>query len=254
MSHPAHHTGVDGRRRRDWRDEHGVALIIALLATILLTAMGVGLVLLTNTETSITANYRDGQEALYAADAGVERVVQDLLSQNDWNQILSGGLQSGFFDGSSSVTLANGTSLSVEAVRANLQAETDSANTWGTNSPRWQWYGRGFASDLLPTGGLDSRAYIMAFVGDDPSEIDGDPTRDVNGVVTIHVEAFAANGARKVLEVTVSRTASTEIERGYIAQRGQEELNQRARKAAVQTPGRSLTNMEMNVNTGTFVP
>jgi hypothetical protein len=252
MSHRASHPRDCARRRRDWRDERGVALIIALLATVLLTALGIGLVLLTNTETVITANYRDGQEALYAADAGVERVVQDLLSQNDWNQILAGGLQSGFFDGNASVTLANGAPLDVEAVRANLQAETDTANTWGTNDPAWQWYGRGYASAFLPGGGLDNRSYIVAFVGDDPSEIDGDPTRDTNGVVTIHVEAFAANGAHKVLEVTVSRTASTEIERGYIAQRGQEELNQRARKAAVQTPGRSLTNMQMNVTAGTF--
>ena len=40
--------------------------------------------------------------------------------------------------------------------------------------------------------------------------------------------------------MTVARTSSTEIERGQIAQRGQEELNQRARKAAVQTPGKAL--------------
>jgi hypothetical protein len=53
-----------------------------------------------------------------------------------------------------------------------------------------------------------------------------------------------------VIEVTVARSSSTEIERGQIAQRGQEELNQRARKAAVQTPGKSLTNMRMGVQTG----
>jgi hypothetical protein len=45
----------------------------------------------------------------------------------------------------------------------------------------------------------------------------------------------------------VARTSSTEIERGQIAQRGQEELNQRARKAAVQTPGKSITNTRMTV-------
>jgi hypothetical protein len=57
-------------------------------------------------------------------------------------------------------------------------------------------------------------------------------------------------GTRKVIEVTVARTSSTEIERGQIAQRGQEELNQRARKAAVQTPGKTLGNMQMNTGTG----
>jgi hypothetical protein len=43
------------------------------------------------------------------------------------------------------------------------------------------------------------------------------------------------------VEVTIAKTDSTEIERGQIAQRGQEELNQRARKAAVQVPGKALT-------------
>ncbi len=63
------------------------------------------------------------------------------------------------------------------------------------------------------------------------------PLADVNGTLTLHAEAIGPTGTRKVIEVTVARTSSTEIERGQIAQRGQEELNQRARKAAVQTPG-----------------
>jgi hypothetical protein len=65
--------------------------------------------------------------------------------------------------------------------------------------------------------------------------------------------AIGPSGTRKVIEVTVNRTSGTEIERGQIAQRGQEELNQRARKAAVQTPGKSLTNMRMNTRTGSMV-
>ena len=74
-----------------------------------------------------------------------------------------------------------------------------------------------------------------------------------NGTLTLHAEAYGPNGSRKVVEVTVARTSSTEIERGQIAQRGQEELNQRSRKAAVQTPGQKLTNMRMNTSTGNLV-
>ena len=75
---------------------------------------------------------------------------------------------------------------------------------------------------------------------------------DTNGTLTLHAEAYGPSGTRKVIEVTVARTASTEIERGQIAQRGQDELNQRARKAAVQQTGKALTNMKMNVTTGTL--
>jgi hypothetical protein len=91
------------------------------------------------------------------------------------------------------------------------------------------------------------------WVADDPSEDDGNPQADVNGTLTLHAMAIGPGGTRKVIEVTVARTSSTEIERGQIAQRGQEELNQRARKAAVQTPGKSLTNMRMNTSTGGMV-
>jgi len=232
------------------RDERGIALIIALFATILLTALGVALVLLTNTETMITSNYRDSQQTLYAADAGVETAMQDLLLEADWNRVLAGAEHSGFFDAASAVTLGDGTALSVESVKTEVQAQTDRLHYWGLNDARWQWYARGFASDLLPGGGLNSNVYLMVFVGDDPAEEDGDPTRDSNGVLTLHVEAYGRGGSRKALEVTVSRTSNIEIERGYIAQRGQEELNQRARKAAVQNPGRSLTEMRMSLTGG----
>jgi hypothetical protein len=229
------------------RDERGIALIIALFATILLTALGVALVLVTNTETVITANYRDSQQTLYAADAGIETAMQDLLLEADWNRVLGGAEHSGFFDGASTVTLGDGTTLNVESVKTELQARP---NYWGANGPQWQWYARGFASDLLPGGGLNSNVYLAVFVADDPSETDGKNMLDGNGVLTLHIEAFGPGGSRKALEVTVSRTSSTEIERGYIAQRGQEELNQRARKAAVQNPGRSLTEMQMSLTGG----
>jgi hypothetical protein len=50
-----------------------------------------------------------------------------------------------------------------------------------------------------------------------------------------------------VIEVTVARTDSTEIERGYTGQRGQDEQNRRARKAAVQTPGKALSNNQISL-------
>jgi hypothetical protein len=53
---------------------------------------------------------------------------------------------------------------------------------------------------------------------------------------------------KKVIEVTLARTDTTEIERGYTGQRGQDEQNRRARKAAVQTPGKTLTRQEISIN------
>ena len=57
----------------------------------------------------------------------------------------------------------------------------------------------------------------------------------------ITYEAYGPGGVRRVIEATLARTDTTELERGYTGQRGQDEQNRRARKAAVQTPGKSLT-------------
>jgi len=242
------------RRARLVRDEQGVALIIALMASMLLTALGIALIMVTNTETQITSNFRNGQEALYAADAGVERVVQDLLMVPRWNDILTGTVTSGFVDGTMTPRLPGGGALiNLSTATAQLQAETDTANLWGANNPAWRLYAWGPVTGLLPNATIDSWMYMAVWIADDPSEIDGDPLSDTNGVMTLHSEAFGPSGTRKVVEVTVARTSGTEIERGQIAQRGQEELNQRARKAAVQTPGRGLTASKMGLSTGNMV-
>jgi type IV pilus assembly PilX-like protein len=240
-------------------DQSGVALIIALMAMMLLTALGAAVVMVSNTETHIAGNYRNSQEALYAADAAVERVVQDLLLIPRWNDILGGTAQSGFVDGgmSASKELPAGGTMTLccgtNTATAQLQAETDTLNQWGANNPKWQLFAWGPLTDMLPNDQIDSPMYVAVWVADDPAETDGNPATDGNGTLTLHAEAVGPSGTRKVIEVTVARTSSTEIERGQIAQRGQEELNQRARKAAVQTPGKTLSNMRMNNSTGNLV-
>jgi Tfp pilus assembly protein PilX len=54
------------------RDERGIALIIVLFATLLMTVIGLGMMYSTNMETAINHNYRDSQVALYAALAGLQ--------------------------------------------------------------------------------------------------------------------------------------------------------------------------------------
>lgn len=232
--------------------EQGTALVIALMAVLLLTALGAAVVMVTNTETNISANYKNSQEALYAADAAVERVVQDLLMVPRWNDILDGTSQSAFVDGSMSVSksLPGGGVIKLDTATVQLQGDSDASATWGANNPQWRLFAWGPIADMLPGDAIDSPMYVAVWIADDPAEADGNPAADTNGTLTLHAEAFGPAGTRKVIEVTVGRTSSTEIERGQIAQRGQEELNQRARKAAVQTPGKTLSNMQMNVGTG----
>src|SRR5207237_7108838 len=125
------------------RDERGTALIIALMAMMLLTALGAAVVMVSSTETAISSNYRNGQEALYAADAALERVVQDLLMIPRWNDILTGTSQSGFVDGAMTAqkTLPGGGRMTLccgaNTATGQLQSETDTLNLWGPNNPQW---------------------------------------------------------------------------------------------------------------------
>jgi Tfp pilus assembly protein PilX len=269
------------RRARRLRDERGMALVIALLTMLLLTALGMSLMLTTATETMVTSNYRDGIEAMYAADAGIERTMQDLLTVADWNTVLaspdgvSAGVTSGFVTGNLSPVLGDGKLLDlVKATNSancpqvsppsttpcsNAQMDQSIAGIrpWGTNNPRWRLYAHGPVADFVPTGTINSPFYVAVWVADDPSENDGDPSTDGSaltnpgrGVIQLRAEAYGPGGARRTIETTLARTDSTEIERGYTGQRGQDEQNRRARKAAVQTPGKLLTRSEMSLGGG----
>ncbi|MEW6320924.1 MAG: pilus assembly PilX N-terminal domain-containing protein [Acidobacteriota bacterium] len=264
----------DSRRRPDLRDERGIALIVSLMAMMLLTALGVGLLMTTTSETLITNNYRSSSEAFYAADAGVERVMQDLLTVPDWNRILRGELQSAFTDGppSGERALPGGGSLNLTSATNMLNCAKTSAcsddemnawtaeRPWTTNNPRWQLYAYGPLAQMIETGTVVSPMYVVVWVADDSAENDGLPTADGTaatnpgrGVISLRAEAFGPSGVRQAIEVTVARTDTTELERGYTGQRGQDEQNRRARKAAVQSPGKALSRATMGLATGTLV-
>jgi Tfp pilus assembly protein PilX len=54
--------------------EEGVALIAAILTLLLLSAITAGIIILTNTETSTSSNFKDEQRAFFSAKAGIEEV------------------------------------------------------------------------------------------------------------------------------------------------------------------------------------
>ena len=254
------------------QNERGISLIIALMSTLLLTALGLGLVMITMTETMISANYRDGGEAVYAADAGIERTMQDLLTVADWNQILSGSLQSSFIDGAPSGTRSipgGGTvDLSAETNLMNCakvttcsDAEMDAwslERPYELDNPRWQLYAYSPLNNIIDTGTVSSPLYVVVWVADDPAETDGDPNTDGTsgkgaGIMMLRAKAYGPNGSVALIESAISRTDTTELERGYTGQRGQDEQNRRARKASVQTPGKSLGRAEADVTLGGLV-
>jgi len=234
----------------DVRREHGMALMVAMMVMLLMSALGAALVLTTSSETIIATNFRTSGESLYAADAALERIVDDLLTVPDWNQLLSGTVRSAFIDGTPNGprTLSDHSTIDLTQVvgMANCQKLTACSDfdmdretaerPWGANNPRWQLHGYGKVSDLMPTASVNSPYYVIVMVGDDPSELDGDATKDGvtscgntvpvkapgnpptwscnpgTGVIAVRAEAFGPRGAHKVIEMTVARTDTTDLQ------------------------------------------
>ena len=124
---------------------------------------------------------------------------------------------------------------------------------WTTNNPRWQLFAYAPLSEVIETGTVLSPVFVAVWIADDPAETDGNPVMDSNGgVLMLRAVAYGPQGASTTIEVTVGRTDTTELERGYTGQRGQDEQNRRARKAAVQSPGKELSRSAMSATAGGF--
>ena len=211
-------------------DEGGAALIIALMAVALLSALGLGLALSTMTDALVAGSFGVAQETLYAADGAIELGVAELARNADWNGMLRGSVASTFVDGpgDGQRTLPDGSTLDLAAATNVLDcnhpqpcsiAEMDASvgvRQWGANNPRWQLFAWGPLKRALTTSGrsVASDIYTVVWIGDDQAENDGDPTTDGTtaanpgeNTVVLHAEAYGVRGARKVIEATVTRRA-----------------------------------------------
>ncbi len=65
---------MNGKTTKRLKSQRGIAMMVALLALLLLAAIGMGLMFMADTENSVNNNYRDSQKAYFAARAGAENV------------------------------------------------------------------------------------------------------------------------------------------------------------------------------------
>ena len=64
---------MNGKNIKRLKTQRGIAMMVALLALLLLAAIGMGLMFMADTENSVNNNYRDSQKAYFAARAGAEQ-------------------------------------------------------------------------------------------------------------------------------------------------------------------------------------
>ena len=77
-----------------------MALVTALMATLMMLALGAGMTLTTMTERAIAANHRDGIQTLYAAEAGIDLAISRLRATPDWRAVTTAANGTVFLQGS----------------------------------------------------------------------------------------------------------------------------------------------------------
>jgi hypothetical protein len=207
------------------RSERGIALIMVLLVTAFLSALGMGLLLAVFMDRLATGNRAGSVAMLYAADSAIELTARDLARIKDWGPVLRGDRAGSFTDGAAGgirqlpggavvdLTLATnmlncGRSATCTTAQLNVSSRE---RPWGPNNPRWQLFAYGWMRQL-PGIATPAACYLAVWVADDAREQDGDPFTDAleaslpgHGIVRVHAEAFGVSGARRVIEAELSR-------------------------------------------------
>jgi hypothetical protein len=202
----------------------GIALIMVILFTAFLSALGLGVILAVFMDRLATGNMTGSVGLLYAADAGIELAARDVAAAPDWSAVLSGSTQGSFTDGAAGGVreVPGGGAIDLTALTNFLNCGKSSNCTvaqmnasvrerpWGPNNPRWRLYIYGPIDQLSPWS-RPASGYLAVWIGDDGREADGDPDSDAggedsgHGIVRIHAETFGVKGSRRMIEAELSR-------------------------------------------------
>jgi Tfp pilus assembly protein PilX len=210
-----------------WRvrlnSEQGVALVVALFATMLMTALATGLTLSALTETMIAANFRAIRETQSAAEGVLNLAIAELEMVGNWSGVLGGQTQSNFTDSPSpGLRQLPGVTVNLSEVEAfancakpagcteGEMTEVTPDRPWGPNNPRWRLFLHAPIGTLA--AGTEACCYVVALVADDTYENDANPEVDGSdasnpgwGVILVRGEAFGLYGSHAVSVATVSR-------------------------------------------------
>ena len=165
------------------------SLVLAVMALVLLGALGASLAIIATTEMGVAGNFALAQEGIYAAEAGLQIVAGEVAAAADWDAIRAGPVVSAFVDGPPAGIreLADGSLLNLADITA------------GLDGPGWRLFAFGPLNGLQDQNERHSTLYVIVWVGGDSR---GDPA-----VLALRAEAYAPGGTRRAVEARVSRSS-----------------------------------------------
>jgi hypothetical protein len=211
--------------------QRGIALILVILVTSFLSAIGLGLALIVVMDRLATGNLRGSVAMLYAADAAIELAIRDLAHIADWNVVLAGDVRSAFADGEPSGVRAipGGGAIDLTTATNQLNCGLDSdctvaqieANTrerpWGANNALWRLFAYGPVGNIVHFA-RPAPCYLAVWLADDAREDDEDPLSDAgkdapgHGVLRVRAAAYGPLGTRRAIEAELVRGCLAEEE------------------------------------------
>lgn len=205
--------------------ERGIAMIMVILVTTFLSALGLGALLAVFMDRLATGNMAGSVAMLYAAESAIEVAARDLAQIADWDAVLSGAQRGTFTDGIAGgvrnlpgggvIDLTAATHLlncgrSANCTTAQMN-ESSRERPWGPNNPRWTLFAYGPMSQFTELA-RPPECYLAVWIADDGREEDGEPLADAGGehqpgheIVRVHAEVFGLAGARRAVEAELSR-------------------------------------------------
>jgi hypothetical protein len=165
----------------------------------------------TSADLLITGSQRASSEAMYAAEAGMERALGEIATVADWSTLLAsppGNLVASFDDGAAAASAPDSRALAFPELKKTRQALSDALygpSAFGADSPAWRLFAHAPLQRILPPGLVAPPAYVLIWVADDGGDGDGDPQRDSNGRLLLYADAYGVSSARRGLEVAVGR-------------------------------------------------
>ena len=167
----------------------GAALVLAMIAVFLVTALSASLALLTSTEVRISSSHAEGMELRYAAEAALETIAQEMVAAGDWNSTIGGTLVSAFSDGlpAGTRTLVDGSLINLDDLTGQVVAD----------NPTFRLFGFGPVSRLQPGESVPIDGFLAVWIGGD---LEGNAAS-----LVVRAMALGRAGRRRTLEARLFR-------------------------------------------------
>jgi hypothetical protein len=180
-----------------------MALLASIIATLLLTALGMALVLVASAGSALTLNDRLASATDRAAEAALRLAASEMRERVDWRTSVEPGLvadvcgEPGRFVDASLFPRQpwDGVTLDLHLATQQLQDAATSAAPAGTSAPVWRLFEYGPIFRLVPSDSGHHPYYVAVWTADGGG-----------GPVLLHAMAIGPAGARASVEGTLGRS------------------------------------------------